>query len=439
MDMHLEKAREIPIRDRFEVIVCGGGAAGFVAAIAAARRGAKTLLIEKYGFLGGTGSAGLMVQFGSIFDGKQVLIGGCTHEFLHRLADEGYGYFYSEQSHSMIFDPEGMIAVCQEMVLESGARLLLHSSVVDVIKEGDRLRGVIVENKSGRSAYLADVLIDATGDGDLAVRAGERFDYGNAAGLAQPVSLEFILGNVDTNRFYAQPESIILDGIKKAKADNAWKVPTDQFFSYGRVKKKDAPDIPESAFFFINASNAPGIDGSNADDLSKAEIKCRRQVPVLLDFLRRYVPGFEKCYLDRSAAQIGVRETRRIRGKYTLTRRDVLEARHFDDGVVPGRNTIDVHHVKGEVFEHEYLVEGTHYQIPWRCFLPEKTEGLIITGRCLSADHYALGSTRVMVVCMPMGEACGIAAATACQDKTSLEKVDVAKVQKILRDQGTLI
>ena len=439
MQTYLEDSRKIPVRDTYDVIVCGGGAAGFVAAAAAARHGAKTLLIEKYGFLGGTGTAGLMVQFGSIFDGSEVLVGGYTHEFLHRLVAENYADFYSEQSHSLIFDPEGMIAICQKMVLESGAQLLLHSLVTGVIQDGGRLKGVIVENKSGRSACLAKVIIDATGDGDIAARAGAAFDCGNEEGLLQPVSLEFLLGNVDATKVSGDSVGEVIAYIQKAKEDGTWKIPSDQFFSWGRVKKCGAPDIPESAFFFINASNAPGINGASAEDLTTAEVECRKQVPLLLEFLQKYVPGFEKCYLDRTAAQVGIRETRRIRGKYTLTRQDILEARHFYDGIVPGCNSIDVHHVKGKVFGHEFLAKGTHYQIPWRCFLPEKGEGLIVTGRCLSADHYALGSVRVMVVCMPMGEACGIAAAVACKENCRLEDVPIIKVKNYLREQGTVI
>jgi glycine/D-amino acid oxidase-like deaminating enzyme len=439
MKIHTENRRYIPVAGEFDVIVCGGGPSGFTAAIAAARHGAKTLLIEKYGFLGGTGTAALMVQFGSIFDGKNILIGGCVHEFLHRLADEGYGKMYTDKTHRMIFDPEGMIAVCQKMVLESGAELLLHSVVTDVILEGDSARGIVVENKSGRSAYMAKIIIDATGDGDIAFRAGEEFSYGNKEGRVQPVSLEFLLGNVNHEKIIGQGLGITLPYIRQAKENGDWKIPSDQFFSWGRVIKRGAPDIPESSFYFINATNALNINGVDAKDLTKAEIECRRQVDDLIYFLQKYVPGFEKCYLDRTAAQVGIRETRRIRGKYTLTQSDILEGKHFDDGIVPGCNSIDVHDINGKEFSHKFLEKETHYQIPWRCFLPEKTKGLIMTGRCISADHHALGSVRVMVVCMPMGEACGYAAALACKENYLLEDLPVEKIKQALRAQGTMI
>jgi glycine/D-amino acid oxidase-like deaminating enzyme len=439
MKIYSENRRDIPVIDEFDVIVCGGGPTGFMAAIAAARRGARTLLIEKYGFLGGTGTAAMMLEFGSIFDGKDVLLGGCAHEFLHRLVNEGYGEMHSEKTHNMVFDPEGMIAICQKMVLESGSELLLHSVVVDVIRDGNKAKGIVVENKSGRGAYMAQVIIDATGDGDIAFCAGEEFSYGNEEGRVQPVSLEFLLGNVNHRKITSRNVRQTLPYIRQAKENGDWKIPSDQFFSWGRVKKRGAPDVPESSFYFINATNALDINGVDANDLTKAEIECRRQVDDLIYFLQKYVPGFEKCYLDRTAVQIGIRETRRICGKYKLTQSDVLAGKHFDDGIVPGCNSIDVHDVKGKEFLHKFLKKGTHYQIPWRCFLPEKTEGLIVTGRCLSADHYALGSVRVMVVCMPMGEACGYAAALACEEKCSLEELPVEKVRQALRAQGTMI
>lgn len=439
MKTYTEERKDIPVAGEFDVIVCGGGPSGFPAAIAAAKYGARTLLIEKYGFLGGAGTAAMMVEFGSIFDGKDVLLGGCVHDFLHRLVDGGYGELRSDKTHSMIFDPEGMIAVCQEMVLESGAELLLHSVVADVILEEGAVKGVIVENKSGRNAYLAEVVIDATGDGDIAFRAGEEFSYGNEEGRVQPVTLEFLLGNVNQEKIPDQDVAVTLSYIKEAKKNGDWKIPSDQFFSWGRVKKRGAPDTSESSFYFINATNSLAVNGTNANDLTKAEVGCRRQVDNLICFLRKYVPGFEQCYLDRTAAQIGVRETRRIHGKYTLTQSDVLSGRHFDDGIVPGCNSIDVHDINGKEFSHKFLEKGTHYQIPWRCFLPKKTKGLIMTGRCISVDHYALGSIRVMVVCMPMGEACGYAAALACKDNCRPDELAVEKLRQILRSQGTMI
>jgi len=438
MRSHLERAREIPAYGEYDVVVCGGGSTGFIAAIAAARRGAKTLLIERYGFLGGTATAGLMVEFGSMFDGEKRLLGGATHEFLHRLESYGGAYFNNKRNHSMVFDPESMIAVCQAMVEESGAELLLHAWLAGAIVEDGKVAGVVVECKSGRMAVFGKVVIDCTGDGDVAASAGAPWAKGRAGdGKTQPATIEMILGNVDASRMGRLHE--LIPKIKEAKAQGRWKIPTEQLFSWGRVMKKGAPNRPESSCVFINGTNATGIDGTDARSLTEAELLTRRQVPELLAFLRDYAPGFENCHLDRVAAQIGVRETRRIEGDYVLTREDVLAGRRFEDGVVPACNSIDVHDVSGKVFEHEFVGSGRHYQIPYRCLLPKRVEGLLVAGRCLSADHWALGSARVMIITMPMGEAAGAAAAFAAREGVPPRKLDVAEIQEELRKGGTIL
>jgi len=439
MKTFAERARDIPVVGEYDVIVCGGGASGFVAAAASAREGARTLLVERYGILGGTATAGLMVEFGSIFDGNEVTVGGITHEFLHRLIDYGGVALRDEKTHSQTFDPESMIAVSQEMVLESGAELLLHSLVVEPMTEGGTVTGVVLENKSGRQAVTGRVIIDGTGDGDVAARAGAKFMKGrDADGKMQPGTLEILLGNVDTSRA-AETVYDFIPTVKEGQKRGDWPLPTDRLFSWGRVAKRGAPDDPHSSFFFINGTNALDVDGTSAESLTKAEIETRRQAEALVEFLRKHAPGFEKCYLDRTAVQVGIRETRRIVGDYMLSREDVLSARHFEDGVVPAHNSIDVHDVTGRDFEHEYLKPGTHYEIPYRCFLPAGLDGLLVTGRCISVDHQALGSVRVMVVCMPMGEACGLAAAIAAAGNCTPRQIDVQELRKKLRAGGTVL
>jgi len=279
------------------------------------------------------------------------------------------------------------------------------------------------------------VVIDATGDADVAVRAGAGFRMG---GKVQPCTLEIILANVDVTRVPKSHKELI-PKIKEARATGEWPVPTDQLFSWGRVPKRGAPDDPESAFFFINGTNAIDVDGTSARSLTDAEIETRSQVNGLVELLRKHAPGFENCYLDRTAAQVGVRETRRVLGDYVLTREDVLSARHFSDGVVPACNSIDVHDADGREFAHEYLAKGTHYQIPYRCFLPAGLDGILVAGRCFSADRPALGSARVMVVCMPMGEACGTAAALAVKKGCTPREVPVERVREALKRGGTVL
>jgi glycine/D-amino acid oxidase-like deaminating enzyme len=435
----IEERLRSPVSGSYDVIVCGGGPAGFVAATAAARAGARTLLLERYGILGGTATAGLMVEFGAIHDGERLLVGGITREFLDRLVQAGGVIQRDGYRSSMTFDPESMIAACQRMVLESGAEVLLHSLVVGALVEDRRVRGVAVESKSGREFFRGGVIVDATGDGDVAARAGADFRIGrDGDGDLQPVSLEVILGNVDDTRRLRDHREL-MPRIEEAAARGRWPIPSRRIFSGKRVRKCGEPDDPRSAFFFMNATNCLGVDGTSARDLTRAEIATRSQVDALVAFLREYAPGFENCYLDRTAVQVGVRETRRIAGDRTLTREDVLAARHFPDGVVPACNSIDVHHVKGEDFRHEFLKSGTHYQVPYGCLLPRRLEGLLVAGRCLSADHRALGSARVMVVCMPMGEACGLAAAMSVERGCTPRELPVGELRRRLRAGGTAL
>jgi hypothetical protein len=439
MDRYQEAAREIPVIGRYDVVVCGGGPAGFVAAIAAARAGARALLVERYGFLGGTATAALMVEFGSIFDGARVIVGGITHEFLHRLMAWGGTVVRDGDSHHMTFDPESMVAVCQQMTREAGVEFLLHAVVTGAIVEGGAVRGALLESKSGRGAVFGKVLVDATGDGDLAARAGAGFALGREGDRRlQPVTLEVLLGNVDATRVPASHHEVTT-AIAEAAARGEWTIPTERIFSWRRVVKRGAPEDPRATGFFVNATNVLDVDGTDARDLTRAELESRAQVDGLVSFLRRRVRGFERCHLDRTGAQVGVRETRRIAGDYTLTSEDVLAARHFPDGVVPACNSIDVHDVGGRDFEHQFLKKGSHYQIPYRCFLPRGLEGVLVAGRCLSADHRALGSARVMVVCMPMGEACGTAAALCAARSLPPRGAPVEELRAALRNGGTVL
>jgi ribulose 1,5-bisphosphate synthetase/thiazole synthase len=440
MNTLAETAPKVPVAGNYDVIVCGGGPAGFVAAIAARRAGATTLLVERYGFLGGTATAGLMVEFGSIYDGARVIVGGITHEFLHRMDDFGGAPMRHPDSHRMVFDPESMIAVCQDMLTETGADVLLHTLVVDAIGQNGLVKGVIVESKSGRQALLGKTVIDATGDGDVAVRAGAEYHLGRKEdGRMQPVSLEVIVGNVDSTRLSRQETKTLTEMIRREKEAGEWTIPTDRLFSMGRVLRRGAPDRPKEASFFINGTNVLDVDGTDARDLTRAEFESRKQVDVLVRFLRRHAPGFENCYLERTAAQVGIRETRRIKGDYTLSGEEALAGNHFADGVVPSHQSIDVHDVAGKCFEHKYLELGTHYEIPYRCFLPAGLDGILVSGRCISVDHEALGSVRRMVTCMPMGEACGRAAAMASGTGCSLRDVPVGLLRQALREGGTVI
>jgi len=435
-DFYCEGEKKIPIKGCYDVIVCGGGASGFIAAVASSRAGARTLLIERYGFPGGTATAGMMVEFGSIYDGRDVIVGGITHEFLHRLEKFGGVNMKDDKSHAMVFDPESMIMVSLKMLIESGCEIMFHTLVCEPIIENNVVKGVITESKSGREAFSGKVVIDTTGDADIAARAGARYEIGHGNEKQfQPVTLEIIIGNVDGTRIQSSlAQNKVF--IEQAREKGDWTIPTERLFSWGRVKKRGAPENIESCFYFFNATNVLNVNGCNTQDLTRAEIEARGQVEGFVNFLKNYVRGFENCYLDRTAAQVGIRETRRIIGDYILTREDVLSGKHFEDGVVPGCNSIDVHDSSGKDFVHEFLKEGEHYEIPYRCFLPANLEGILVGGRCISADYRALGSTRVMVVCMPIGEAIGTAASMAIAENCLPRRIMVQKLKETLKTVG---
>ena len=436
MQIYNESSRDLPIKGEYDVIVAGGGPTGVMAAIAAARKGCNTILLERYGFLGGTGTAALMVQFGSYKDGTNPIVGGVTSEFLDNMLEYGGAIERRKGYRDLTYDVESMISICQDMVLEAGVHLQLHTLIVEPIYEGKDVKGVIIETKSGREAILGKVVIDCTGDADLVTRAGGTFDFGRENdGRVQPASLEVILGGVDSTRI---PDSVwdVVPAVEQGIKDGEWPIPTDRIFSWGIVEKRGAEKDPKKSYFLINATNALDIDGTNVESLTKGEIETRKQVDPLINFLRKRVSGFEKCYLDRAASQIGIRETRRIHGEYTLTAEDVLSAKHFEDGLVAAHNSIDVHDIDGKNFLHDYLEAGMHYEIPYRCFLPKDLNGILVAGRTISCDHRALGSCRVMIICMPMGDAVGRAAAMAVKSNCSLKEIDIQELKNEIRKDG---
>ena len=435
-----EAEKKLPIWGNYDVIVGGGGAAGFPAAVAAARNGAKTLLIEKFGFLGGTATAGLMVEFGSLSDRKRQIVGGITHEFIHRMIDFGGCCYDDLEIHkgNTRFDPETYKTVARQMCLESGVDILYHSWIAGVIKENALIKGVIVENKGGRGVFLGKAVVDCTGDGDIAWQSDVPFDKGNEKGLMQPMTSVFLVGDVNHDRFVeAKVDFISL--YKEARKNGDLTVPVERPGSTGRVIRKDREEDSKRCEYFINGTNILEVDGTDPWELTRAEIEARGQVRELIKVFRKYVPGFEKCYLVETAAYIGVRETRRIVGHYTLTAEDVLERNKFDDRIVLAHNQIDIHDTDSHSFELIFLPDGESYQIPYRSIVPQGIENLLMAGRCISAAHEALGSARVMVIAMPLGEAAGVAAALVAQSGCYARQLDVSLLQSTLLEQGAIL
>jgi FAD dependent oxidoreductase len=391
MEMYTQ-IKNIEISKHADVIVAGGGPAGVAAAIASARQGADTILLERNGFLGGMGSAALVNPFMSFSSGKTQLVKGIFQEMIDRLKEAGA---FGGGGHAWSFDPEVYKYVLNEMALESGVRLQFHSFVVDAVTEGNLISGIIIESKSGRQLLKAKTFIDCTGDGDLAARAGAEFKIGRESdGQCQPASIMFKMGGV-TNRKKACEYAV-----------------EDARLPQGRVLFFK---MPREGEVMINMTRIVNVDALDVDDLTRAEIEGRKQVKEIVEYMQENVEGFENSYLVATGPQIGIRESRRILGEYVLTADDVLECRKFDDAIASCSYMIDIHNPTGAGTEKVILPKGQWYDIPYRCLLPKDFDNLLVAGRCISSTHEAHSSLRIQPTCYAMGQAAGMAAAMSVE------------------------
>ncbi len=443
---------------RTQVLVVGSGAGGLTAAIAAGRNGADTLLVENAGFLGGISAT--LPWLGFHDRDYRLLIKGLPLEFCRRLQS-------LNAASELEFDPKCGSAisvnshwwkiVAMQLVREARVRLLLHSQVVETIREGDRVVGVIVENKSGRQRIEASVVIDGSGDGDVAARAGVAWEKGRTAdGLVQAPTLVFKLGGVDRLAFIAgcknpankyrewlvpYPElwdkmmrrinrmNVIICGgyaalIEKARAAGDFDVPQTRIVGV----KNHQPDE-----FTVVMTRVLGLDPTDTASLTDAYARVYEQIPILVNFFKKYVPGFETSRLLEIAPMLGVRESRRIIGDYVLTAEDLVAGCVFDDAVSMGGYHIDIHRPAGTwVDSHNVRA----YTIPLRSLIARDVDGLMMVGKCISATHEAIASTRVIPICMGQGQAAGTAAALAIKQGRSVRDVSIAALQDTLAQQG---
>lgn len=450
MNHLIHEQLETPVREKYDVIVSGGGPAGLAAAISSARLGARTLLIEKNGWLGGMATSGLVHPFMPSYAGDVPINKGVFWEVIERLQKmdavvhpdntqmgTGYtGFVVWPHAHVTPFDAEILKWVIQDLVEEAKVDVLLHTMVVHATQENRKATGVIVESKSGRMAFTGKILIDATGDGDLAKYLDIPFRKGNEEdGTMQPATLFFRLAGVDRKRVDAyiaeHPEERHFKSFaEQAIADGKF-IPSkhDVLFFY----------TPREGELAINTTRVHDIDGTNVFDLTKAEFETRRQVRILVDFFRNYVPGFEHAYISSTAPEIGIRESRRIVGEYTLDKEDVLEVHQFEDNIAQCAYMIDIHDRKSTQLFYTPVPDGHSYGIPYRCLLPKGFEGILFAGRCISATQEAQGSVRVMPPSFSIGQAAGTAAALAVRNNTSLRDVDIKLLQTTLIDYGQVV
>ncbi len=436
-----EDAREIEVMGEYDVLVVGGGGAGIAASIAAARSGARTLLVERYGFLGGMATAGMVGSFCGFFTTgkeKKLIIGGIAGSLRERLkvrgsvTDKGVSKV-DPRIASLRFHPEIFKVVAEEFATESGVELLYHSFVTDVLREkkDSRLSGIIVENKSGRSALLAKVIIDASGDADVAFRAGIRCEVGDEKGRLQTLTTMFRMIHVDVEKMHDLTTPKVKEKLEEA-------VRTGE---YG-FKRPDGilnPALP-SGLVSANIVSVPDLVATDARDLTRAEMEGRRQVLEYIRAFRRYLPGFELAELSSFAPQIGIRETRRIQGAYVLQEDDVLKGRKFDDGIALGAWPMETHDPETRRIVWKFIEkEDDYYTIPMRCLIPNSVDNLLVAGRCLSATHAAHASARVIGPAFAMGEAAGTLAAQCAGSNRTPKEIAPDDIRNELKRFGAIL
>ncbi|MFN3982007.1 MAG: FAD-dependent oxidoreductase [Caldilinea sp.] len=423
----------LPVFDSADVVVLGAGSAGCTAAIAAARAGADTLLVERYGFLGGTSTMVLDSFYGFYIPGNDArrVVGGIPWEIVERLRRCGmvlerpssYG-----AGQAVTYDPPTLQVVWEQTALEAGVRLRLHTFCIDVQKEGDRITALVVGGKSGMGLITGKVFVDTSGDADLCFRAGAPFQPAGEDGPAQSLTTTFRLGNVDEERALKVKRADLVQMMKEANLSGEYRLPREE----GSVHR-----TPLRGVVATNMTRVAYVDGTDPVELTKAEVEGRRQAMEYVRFLRERIPGYEQAYLINFSTQIGIRETRRVYGDYRLTREDVLSARHFPDAIAQCGAPIEDHH-PGSDTRWEYLPTGATYDIPLRSLIPQTVANVLTAGRCLSATHDAHASVRSMGQCMAMGQAAGTAAALALQVDNIVRAVSVPHLQQQLRSDGAL-
>ncbi|MDR7481479.1 MAG: FAD-dependent oxidoreductase [Armatimonadota bacterium] len=450
---------------RYDVVVVGGGPAGSVASIAAAREGARVVCVERYGFLGGTLTAAMVAPMMGFHAGGQQVVRGLPQEIVERLqalgASPGHVPDPIDFCASITpFDYEGLKRVLLEMAVAADVDLWLHTVFLEAAAGDGVVERVRVWQKDGIKTLRAPVFVDASGDGDLSVAAGAPFEIGRPAdGRPQPMTLMMRLGGVDweevMDHLAAHPDDVqhgqgiherIDVGwlrrlpsrgfagfgglVSAARARGEWTIPRDRLLVFEGVRPGEA---------VVNTTRVLDRVGVVGADLARAEVEGRQQAYFVAEFLRRHVPGFAAAYLLETPAQIGVRETRRVLGDYVLTADDVLGARKFDDAVACGAYPIDIHDPASLRLVARRLPDGEYYTIPYRCLLPRGGQNWLVAGRCISATHEAAAAFRVSAIVMAIAQAAGIAAAIAVRQGTTPRGIDVQALQEALRARGAFL
>lgn len=430
----LTYSRRIPIRASADVVVVGSGAAGINAAVAAARLGCDVILVERHGYLGGTSTGVLDTFYGFYTPGStsRRVVGGIPMEIVNRLFQRNAAIHRPNTygaGMGITYNPTILKFVYDEIAEQAGVRLLLHSFCTDVIMTDQTIEGVIVDGKQGLFAIHARTVIDASGDADVAALAGAPFEKAGEDGPVQSATTTFTVGGVDVERAQSLPRAEFEGLMREANASGRYRLPREE----GSIHI-----TPDPGVMVANMTRVPDIDGTDPMSLTAAEVEGRRQVQEYVRFLIDCVPGYENAYLVSIGTHVGIRESRRLIGEYRLTADDVLAARKFEDGIAQCGAPIEEHH-SGSDTRWQYLPDGEVYDVPYRCLVPQKVDGLLVAGRCLSATHDAHASVRSIGQCMAMGQAAGVAAALSMKAGTPVRDVDVQSVRAQLEEFGALL
>lgn len=405
---------------KYDLVVVGGGLSGVCAAVAAARHGVKALIIEKSNCLGGTATNGLVVPFmpnKAKINGKTVSLNNGIFEEIHKSLEERCALLYES------FLEEELKLILNHMAKESGVDVLFHASLSKVLKTDKMVDCVSVLTIEGEVKIEADYFIDATGDAQVAFLANLPFVLGREKdNLTQPMTLSFRVGGVDNERFFSG-FNVLNQKYKEAREVGEIKNPRENILVF---------ETPIKGVLHFNSTRVVKKNPTSAWELSEAEIESREQVYELFDFMKKNGQGLENSYILATGAHIGIRESRKIVGEYTLTEADCVGCKKFDDAIATCNYDIDIHNPEGTGTSHHYFKDGEYYEIPYRSLIPKNMDNLLVVGRCISCDHGAEASLRIMPVVSSIGEAGGYAIALAKSQNVSVSKIDTKKLKQMI-------
>lgn len=425
--------KELPLLWDADVIVVGAGSAGVTAAIAAARNGADTVLVERFGFAGGTSTQVLDTFYGFYTPGSVAykVVGGIPDEVVARLKARDAAFERPNTfgaGTGVTYDPMLLRVIWEQLAQEAGVRLLYHSFCTDVLKDGERITGVIVDGKRGLMTLTAPVIVDCTGDADVCARAGVPFERAGDIDPAQTLTTTFRMIHVDTDRAKSFGKKAMWAAMEDAAESGAYNLP----------RREGSWHITtQQGVIHTIMTRVAEVDGADPVALTAAEIEGRRQAFEYARFLRDFVPGYENAVLSWLNPSIGVRETRRVYGQYRLTRDDCLNARKFEDAIGACGAPIEDHR-PGTDTDWHYLPDGMTYDIPYGTLVPQAVHGLLVAGRCFSATHDAHASCRSMAQTMTMGQAAGTAAALSVAASSHPHELPSSRLQERLLKMGAL-